>query len=142
MSVRRTNTIFKKLFYVFTKQIPIFQKHLYLLTNTYRFSRKPFSNINEQRYRFSRSILQLPRLDNDFPGSHFLISTKRQAISRKIPPSEQIFQQWLLSILVYHPHTVPIKKIKGSVKSKTLLIKMVAQVVGCSSFPRRFFEDT
>ena len=63
--------------YLVTKQIPIFQEH-FLAT--------------EQILIFQKHIFSY-RTDTDYLGSLVEISSNRQATSRKVPSSEQIFQQ-------------------------------------------------
>ena len=86
--------------------ISIFQKHFFGYRTDTDFSGAPMFcyrtdndfpeslfRISTNRYRFSKEDLYSYRTDNDFPGSLFRILTNRQeAIPRKVPPSEQIFQ--------------------------------------------------
>ena len=118
LCVHRTDTNFPGAPILAIEQKPIFQKRLFSyrtdtnfpgalffwLPNRYRFSRSsflatehiqifqnPFFLATEQILIFQEQLFSY-RTDNDFPGSFFRISTKRWAISRKVPPSEQIFQ--------------------------------------------------
>ena len=75
---------------VFTEHISIFQEGMSVHRTDTDFPEAVFFG-----YRTDTDFPEATfcyRTDNDFPGSLFRISTNRQAISRKVTPSEQIFQ--------------------------------------------------